>query len=458
MDNKIAREEQFDLIVENMVDGLFTVDADCRITYWNKAAEDMLGYSREEVIGKTCDVLQSPSCMEARAAGRDGKCSLFSEGAIARRRCMVLTKSGEKRFIIKNARLLRDGCGEIIGGVENIVDITDQVDTEQQLQELRRRLKGRSGYCSLIGRHHSMQKIYDLVELARHSTASVLVLGESGSGKELVARAVHQASDRSAAPFVTVNCAALAESLLESELFGHVRGAFTDAIRDRKGRFEEAAGGTIFLDEIGDMPLSVQVKLLRVLQEKVIERVGENRQVKVDVRIIAATHHDLPQRIRAHQFREDLFYRLNVIPIRVPPLRERKTDLPQLVEHFLDRHACDGEARALKCSREALAALMDYDWPGNVRELENVLEYALVTARGGEIYPENLPEHFLKPRSGKIACSERELIVRALKRAGGGKAAAAEMLGYSRVTLWKKLKKYGIDADELAVPMRAVPE
>jgi len=435
-------QEHFDLIIENMVDGLFTVDADCTITYWNKAAEDMLGYSRDEVIGRTCDVLKSPSCMKARSADPNGKCRLFSEGTIVRRRCMVTTKDGGKRFIIKNARLLRDAGGAVIGGVENIVDITGQVHQEQQLQQLRRQLKGRSGYCRLVGSHHSMQKIYELIELAKHSAAAVLILGESGSGKELVAQAVHQASDRSAGPFVTVNCAALAESLLESELFGHVKGAFTDAIRDRKGRFEEAGGGTIFLDEIGDMPLAVQIKLLRVLQEKVIERVGDNRQVKVDVRIIAATHTDLPGLIRERAFREDLYYRLNVIPVHVPPLRERKTDLPQLLEHFLEKHACDSGLCALKCSREALAILMQYDWPGNVRELENVLEYAIVTARGEEIGPENLPDHLLKPRKAEKFGDERERIELALKRAGGRKAEAAAILGWSRVTLWKKLKRH----------------
>ncbi len=446
MKHKAPMGEHVDLILENMVDGLFTVDADCTITYWNKAAEDMLGYSREEVIGRTCDVLTSPSCMKSRSADAEGKCRLFSEGKIVRRRCMVQAKDGSKRFIIKNAQLLRDGQGAIIGGVENIVDITAQVNQEQQLQQLRRQLKGRSSYCKLIGSHHSMQKIYELVELAKHSTASVLILGESGSGKELVAHAIHHASDRSAGPFVTVNCAALAESLLESELFGHVKGAFTDAIRDRKGRFEEATGGTIFLDEIGDMPLSVQIKLLRVLQEKIIERVGDNRQVNVDVRIIAATHTDLPQLIRERKFREDLYYRLNVIPVCIPPLRERKTDLPLLVEHFLEKHACDSGLCMMKCSREALALLMQYDWPGNVRELENVLEYAIVTAQGGEIGPENLPDHMLKSRAADKSCDERERIEIALKRSRGKKAEAAALLGCSRVTLWKKLKHYGITA------------
>ncbi|MEI6126733.1 MAG: sigma 54-interacting transcriptional regulator [Pseudomonadota bacterium] len=446
MKQKTPIGEHLDLILENMVDGLFTVDADCTITYWNKAAEDMLGYSREEVIGRTCDVLTSPSCMKSRSADPDGKCRLFSEGKIVRRRCMVLTKNGSKRFIIKNARLLRDGRGEIIGGVENIVDITDQVKQEQQVQQLRRRLKGRDGYCKLIGSHHSMQKIYELVELAKHSTASVLILGESGTGKELVAQAIHHASDRSTGPFVTVNCAALAESLLESELFGHVKGAFTDAIRDRKGRFEEAAGGTILLDEIGDMPLAVQIKLLRVLQEKMIERVGDNRQVKVDVRIIAATHADLPRFIQERKFREDLYYRLNVIPIRVPPLRDRKTDLPQLIEHFFEKHACDSGLCMMKCSHEALALLMQYDWPGNVRELENVLEYAIVTSRGEEIGPANLPEHLLQSPSAEKSCDDKKRIELALKRAGGKKAEAAAILGCSRVTLWKKLKHYNITA------------
>jgi DNA-binding NtrC family response regulator len=331
-----------------------------------------------------------------------------------------------------------------VGGVENIVDMTEQIRKDQELHLLRRQLKGKSSYHSIIGRHSSMQKIYEFVELAKNSTASVLISGESGTGKELVARAVHESSSRKKGPFVTVNCAALAESLLESELFGHVKGAFTDAIRDRKGRFEEAHNGTIFLDEIGDLPLSIQVKLLRVLQERVVERVGDNRPVTINARIIAATHSDLPELIGQRKFREDLFYRLNVIPVQIPPLRERKTDIPLLTEHFVEKN-CRASGRCIVgCDPEAMALLMNYNWPGNVRELENSIEYAFVTCRDDTIRPENLPGLLLRP-SARQGGDERMSIELALQSCGGRKAEASRMLGISRVTLWKKIRHYGLE-------------
>ncbi|MCP4716107.1 MAG: sigma-54-dependent Fis family transcriptional regulator, partial [Deltaproteobacteria bacterium] len=283
---------------------------------------------------------------------------------------------------------------------------------------------------------------------------SVLITGESGTGKELVAQAIHHASHRHDQPFVKVNCAALAESLLESELFGHVKGSFTDAIRDRIGRFEEAHGGTIFLDEIGDLPLNTQVKLLRVLQEKEFERVGDNRSIKVDVRIIAATHKDIPQLILEGGFREDFYYRINVIPISVPPLRERKTDIPLLLDHFIRRFCDETGKHIIACDQKTLDLLMNYNWPGNVRELENAIEFAFVTCCSQQIRMHNIPEQVrvqspaqhIKPQGQ--GGSEREQILQMLKAAHGNKTRAAEMLGYSRVTLWKKIKKLDLQIDD----------
>ncbi len=435
-----------------MVDGLFTVDSNRVITYWNKAAEKMLGYKKNEVVGKTCDVLNSPNCMSFRREAKDGKCALFTAGKIVRKRCMVTAKNGSSRYLLKNARVLKDKQGKIIGGVENIIDITEQVEKEHEIQQLRRELKGRSSFCKIIGSHYAMQNIYELVDLAKDSNAIVLINGESGTGKELVAHAIHQSSSRRNGPFVKVNCAALAESLLESELFGHVKGAFTDAIRDRKGRFEEAHGGTIFLDEIGDLPASVQVKLLRVLQDKEIERVGDNRSIRVDVRIIAATLKNLQKLIDLGQFREDLYYRINVIPMNIPPLRTRKTDIPLLIDHFMNKFRQETGKHITACDKSVVDALIKYDWPGNVRELENTIEYAFVTCRTDTIKTHNLPEHIVnsmqlggaKSSSGKNKGDEKIRVMKALEMARGNKTKAAQLLGLSRVGLWKKIKKHKI--------------
>lgn len=436
--------KNFDAILENMVDGLFTVDERCTITYWNKAAEEMLGYTREEVIGHTCDILKSPTCMGRTSPDNQKRCPLFAEEAIVRRRCLVMAKNGTQKYIMKNAQVLRDATGAITGGIENIVDISGEIEKEHEINLLRRQLKGQASYRSIIGRHSSMQKIYEFVELAKNSTASVLISGESGTGKALVAQAIHESSSKKKGPFVTVNCAALAESLLESELFGHVKGAFTDAIRDRKGRFEEAHGGTIFLDEIGDLPLSMQVKLLRVLQEKVVERVGDNRPIQINARIIAATHSDLPGLISQHKFREDLYYRLNVIPVQIPPLRERKTDIPLLTEHFVGKNRRESGRCIVGCDPEAMGLLMHYSWPGNVRELENTIEYAFVTCRNDMIRSENLPELFFRSPEGPVS-DERLRIQQALQSCRGRKAEAAKILGVSRVTLWKKIRQHSLE-------------
>jgi len=449
MENKDFIKENYEAIIENMVDGLFTVDPNLTITSWNKAAEEILGYTREEVLGKPCTFLESPTCMSYIANSKSCKCALFEKGTVVRKRCIVVAKNGETKHLIKNARLLRDTNGGIIGGVESIVDVTELVKKEQEIDQLKRKLKGKTSYYEIIGNHHTMLNLYELIDLAQNSSASVLIGGESGTGKEIIAHAIHRSSRRSDGPFVKVNCAALAESLLESELFGHVKGAFTDAVRDRKGRFEAAHGGTIFLDEIGDLPLSVQIKLLRVLQEKTVERVGENRPVTVDVRVIAATHRDLPRLIQEGTFREDLYYRLNVLPVRVPPLRERKTDIPLLLEHFLKKFREETGKYITGCDQGALDSIMRYPWPGNVRELENAIEYAFVTCRGDKIKAPNLPAHLGQysaleaggPQTMEGAAEGKAAILSALEKTGGNKTKAARLLGCSRVALWKKMKR-----------------
>jgi transcriptional regulator with GAF, ATPase, and Fis domain len=302
-----------------------------------------------------------------------------------------------------------------------------------------------------------MREVFDLVEMIRDSDSTVLIQGESGTGKGLLAQALHRLSPRHQHPFIKVSCAALPETLLESELFGHERGAFTGAIRDRKGRFELADKGTIFLDEIGDLSPTVQVKLLRVLQEQEFERLGGTQTIRVDVRVIAATHRDLPRLMREGKFREDLYYRLNVIPVQLPALRERRSDLPLLVDHLLDRFASLGKGKAATISPRAMAILMDHHWPGNVRELENALEHAVVCSRGSVIEPEALPRALLVPAQPPAApgaavppilpkppADERERILRALESCRWNRGRAATYLGMDRTTLWRKMQRLKI--------------
>jgi two-component system, NtrC family, response regulator HydG len=298
-----------------------------------------------------------------------------------------------------------------------------------------------------------------LIENAAHSDAPVIVFGESGTGKELVAKAVHEGGHRARHPYIKVNCAALNESLLESELFGHVKGAFTGAHRSREGRFEAASGGSIFLDEIGDLPLATQVKLLRVLEEKVVERVGDHRPITVDVRIVSATNRNLSALIQEGRFREDFFYRINVIPIHVPPLREHREDIPLLARSFFNRVQLKSGKRIEGISREALNALVEYDWPGNVRELKSAFEFAFVSCRDGMIAPKHLPPHILGKESSPVRSAtpalghslgefKKQRLVEALRAAGGNQTEAARILGISRTSVWQQTKRFGIRAGE----------
>jgi PAS domain S-box-containing protein len=449
--NKTTDLYDYYSILENMPDGMFIVDNNRVITFWNKAAEKILGYPAEEIVGKTCDYFKSPTCLAARSLNENEKCPLFIYESIFRKRCMIKAKDGSIKYVIKHANVLKNDQGEIIGGVENIVDITEQEEAAR-LSHPRNQSQDITALHNMVGAHDKMRELYEMIALAKDTTASVIIYGESGTGKEMVAQAIHYLGERKDSPFIAVRCAAIAESVLESELFGHVKGAFTGAISDRKGRFEEAHGGTIFLDEIGDLPLSIQAKLLRFLQEKEITRVGDNKHIKVDARIISATHKNLNELIADGQFREDLFYRLNVIPIMVPSLRVRKNDIPLLVDHFLKKFSQEAGNAILKCDPKAMDILSSYAWPGNVRELENTIHYAMVTCKGDTIEPDNLPEQIVKYVlfDEKKAYTvddirEKEQIKSALEMAGGKMIKAAKILGYSRVTLWKKVKQFNID-------------
>lgn len=444
-------------VVQTMLDGLMIVDPDGVILSVNNAFERITGYSQDELIGQSCEILECDTCFGTRALGGDRHCALFKKGQVKNRKCVLRRKNGKQLHALKNAAVLKDKDGIVVGGVETLADCTELVAKEQVISTLRRELSIEDSFEGIIGKSMAMHQVFDLIGSVAQSEAPVVIYGDSGTGKELVAAAIHRLGSRSKGPFIKVNCAALNESLLESELFGHVKGAFTGADRTRVGRFEAANYGDIFLDEIGDLPLSTQAKLLRVLQEKEIEKVGDHRPVSVDVRVISATNKDLNRLMEEELFRDDLYYRIGVIPIYLPPLRERREDIPLLVDAFVNRVRLKTRKPISSMNRKALGLLADYDWPGNVRELINVIEYAFVLCQGNEIKPDHLPATLIgrpqsfsqkqrntRPRSSK---EEKETLLKVLKRTKGNKSEAARILGTSRVTLWKRLKAHDITVD-----------
>jgi two-component system response regulator HydG len=444
--------EYWKAVVDTMMDGVVVVDHEGSILSVNKALERITGYTARELAGRDCEILDCNTCFSLDEGGeKKKKCELFRTGSVVRRRCQLRRKNGLRLDLVKNAAVLRDRHGKVVGGVETLTDITDLLAKEQTIKELKALLSPSEGSDGIIGRCPKMLDVYALIRNAAASDAPIIIYGESGTGKELVANAIHVQGRRKKGPFVKVSCAALNESLLESELFGHVKGAFTGADKDRQGRFESAHRGDLFLDEIGDIPLSTQVKLLRVLQEKEVERVGDQTPIAIDTRIIAATHRDLEQMCLEKRFREDLYYRLNVIPVHLPPLRERREDIPLLVDHFLKAIRIRTERQINGLAEEALEKLIDYHWPGNVRELINVLEYAFVVCQGDLISIHHLPplvnkaqEFAPAKKRNSTENDQREQLVKVLEKAGGNRQKAAQLLGVSRVTLWKLLKKYDV--------------
>jgi two-component system, NtrC family, response regulator HydG len=453
---KDAFPEYWKTIVDTMMDGVVVVDRNRTICSVNKALERMMGYKASDLVGRECAILGCDTCFSCDGQDKQGQCGLFQRGSVVRHRCQLRRKDGLPVHVLKNGAVLTDASGAVVGCVETLTDITDLVSKERTIKELRGLLSSDEGFEGIIGRTPAMLDVYALIRNAAASDAPIIIYGESGTGKELVANAVHHVGIRSKGPFVKVSCAALNESLLESELFGHVKGAFTGADRDRSGRFESANKGDLFLDEIGDIPLSTQVRLLRVLQEKEVERVGDHRPIAIDARIIAATHRDLPRMCREGAFREDLYYRLNVIPIRVPPLRERRDDIPLLIDHFVRTARIRTEKPIRGVTEEAMRLLVVHTWPGNIRELINVVEYAFVVCHDELIAPGHLPaipghkgrSNILRDISRVDDYDKRDKLIRVLKETAGNRREAADRLGISRVTLWKLLKKYGIAVRE----------
>jgi two-component system response regulator HydG len=434
-------------IVETIKDGLMVVDSDGHILFFNKAAEEITGYSRSEVIGKSCTLLDSDTCVILTESGRQKSCDLFNKGSICNKKCRIRAQSGRAVYLLKNAVVLRNDANEIIGAVETMTDITSLYMKELELEELKQELRKEYWFMGLLGTSTPMQNLYEQIRNSALSEAPVLISGESGTGKNLTAKAIHALSRRKDGPFISINCASLNEQLLESELFGHKKGSFTGAISDRVGRFEAAHNGTIFLDEIGDMSLTMQAKLLTVLEEKVVERVGEQRQIPANVRLISATNKDLYQLVSEDKFREDLFYRVNSIVINTPPLRKRVEDIPLLASHYLKKIAAVNNKDIRRISPRALEILENYSWPGNVRHLINALEHSAITCKGDTIERSDLPDYVTRERKKEQNedPTGRENIRSVLEMYKGNRTLTAKHLGICRATLWKKLKELGVD-------------
>jgi two-component system, NtrC family, response regulator HydG len=452
-------------IIETMADGLISLDDNCRIVLWNRAMEKITGYSAQEVIGKPCSFLVCLNGSESsrRPADFSAECSMLraNEEFIEEAECYIRARDGEAIPVLKNARPLRDESGRIHGIVETITDLRYRKRLEDELETWRGAAPRKDGLGRLAGRSDSMQEVYERIELAANSDATVLIHGDTGTGKELAAEAIHRMSARKDGPFIKVNCSALSENLLESELFGHVRGSFTGAMQDKQGRFESADKGTILLDEIGDISPLIQLKLLRVIQEREFERVGETRPRKTDVRVIAATHRNLRELVASGKFREDFYYRIKVFDIEMPTLVDRKKDIALLAELFLKRFRRMTGKNIERFSPDVNYILMDYCWPGNVRELENAVEHAFVTCQGPVIELKDIPyeirsheqrarecERHRTPQSaasaGSFAPGSRAELLAALDECAWNKSAAARLLGVDRTTVWRRMKQWDI--------------
>jgi PAS domain S-box-containing protein len=431
-------------LFESMAEGIFTINTRWRITSFNQTAENITGYRREEVLGHHCwEIFRSDLCQAT--------CPLRTtlESGVTRmdQDVRILDKKGVRVGVLVNCSVVRDRDGAVVGAVETFRPVGGLgVLTEEQSQ-LRETCE------DIIGVSPVIRRLFDLLPDLAASEASVLLLGESGTGKELFARAIHRQSPRRNGPFVAVNCSALAETLLESEMFGHEKAAFTGAIRSKVGRFELAKGGTLFLDEIGELKPELQVKLLRVLEQRVFERVGGTRLIPMDARIISATNKDLKEAIRRGEFRDDLYYRLRTVPLTIPPLRLRREDILPLVNHFLAKLNAKTGKEVRSVDPKVLSLFMDYAWPGNVRELERVLEHAYVFVKGPVIFAKNLPplDEFTQeeeapapPPAAGEGPEEAARIRAALTRAGGRRALAASELGLSRTSLWRRMKALGL--------------
>ncbi|MCG6928323.1 MAG: sigma 54-interacting transcriptional regulator [Acidobacteria bacterium] len=434
--------DRFETVVNSISDGVFAVDRDWRITCFNSAAEKTIGISRERALGRPCrEVFRANICEEACAL----RYTMETGRPIVNLPVHIRDARGSRVSVTVSTALLKDKEGRVVGGVETFRDLN-------LVKELLQQVAADHGREQIVTQNPTLLHILDIVPTIAESESTVLIGGESGTGKGLLAKAIHRLSTRSDGPLVTINCGALPEPLLESELFGYKAGAFTGANRDKPGRVAAAARGTLFLDEIGDLPVGIQVKLLRLLQDRLYEPLGEVRSREADVRIVAATHQDLGKLVEEGRFRQDLFYRVNVIRLEMPPLRERINDVPLLAESFLRRLSMARAKVVSSLSPQVMELLMAYRFPGNVRELENILEHAYVLAAAERIEVSDLPDWFRArvrgshgDRPSAVEALETRLIREALDRSGGNRTAAARDLGMHKTTLHRKIRKLGIE-------------
>jgi len=438
---------QTEIILNSIAEGVFTVDLDWRITFFNQAAEEIIGLSAAEVLGRPCcEVFRANVCESECVLGH----TLETGQAVVNQAVAILRADGKEIPISVSTALLKDDRGEVIGGVETFRDLS-------LVEELRREIHRQYRLGDILSKSPLMHKFFALLPEIARSDSTVLIQGESGTGKELVARALHTLSHRSKGPFVAVNCGALPDTLLESELFGHTAGAFTDARKDRLGRFALAEKGTLFLDEIGDISPALQVRLLRVLEDRTFMPLGGSRSIKADVRIVTATHRDLAKLVEQGSFRQDLYYRINVVKLTLPRLAERREDIPLLAQHFTERFNRLREKKILGLSQTALSIFMHHDWPGNVRELENAIEHAFILCPSGLIQPQHLPEH-LRPENQPglphpgltLHEIEHRALWEALERHQWRRMAVARELGIDKNTLRRKIIRYGLKQPEKA--------
>jgi PAS domain S-box-containing protein len=428
-------------ILDSITEGVFTVDGNWRITSFNRAAEKITGIPRQRAVGQPCrDIFRANIC--------ERECSLrqtIETGSpVILKTVTILDAAGNRKPISISTAILRDREGNIVGGVETFRDLT-------MIEQLRKQLA--CDYCceDILSSNYRMRQLFEILPAIAETPSTVLIEGETGTGKELFARAIHNLSPRAKKPFIAVNCGALPDTLLESELFGYKAGAFTDARKDKPGRVATAEGGTLFLDEIGDVSAALQVRLLRFLQERVYEPLGSMQPVRADVRVIAATNKKLEELVQSNQFREDLYYRINVIRLRIPPLRDRLEDVPLLIQHFIARFNLLQGKEITGLSDDVLSCLMSYDYPGNVRELENIIERAFVLCRSGQIEARHLsdfsPCHRTAgvPRSGGLQRLEAAFLMSALRRNNWNRVETARQLGIHKTTLFRKIKSLSLD-------------
>ncbi|MGO8945808.1 MAG: sigma-54 interaction domain-containing protein [Syntrophobacteraceae bacterium] len=443
---KSTLSQQTEIILNSVADGVFTVDPEWRITFFNRAAEKITGVTASEAIGRLCcEVFRANICESTCAL----KSTMETKKPVVNKPVVILRADGKEIPISVSTAMLKDGSGRIIGGVETFRDLS-------LVETLRKEIDRQYGFHDIISKSPAMRRLFSILPEVAQSESTVLIQGESGTGKELLSRAVHSLSPRAKGPFIAVNCGALPDTLLESELFGHVAGAFTDAKRNRIGRFAMAEGGTLFLDEIGDISPALQVRLLRVLEERTYEILGSSKTVRTNARIVAASNQDLSRLVEEGLYRKDLYYRINVVKLELPLLAQRKEDIPILAEHFIERLNKLRNKNVTGLSHEALAIFMRHDWPGNIRELENVIEYAFILCRDGLIQPKCLPEN-LNTNACRLADfegftlldAERHAIREALDRNHWRRMATARELGIDKNTLRRKMKRMNIVREEL---------